>query len=148
MKCSDHKNCIEKSQKKVQKLSKNNALNLTQLRQQVLQIILSSHAPLKAYDILEKLKNSKFSNTPPTVYRALDFLLENKLVHKINSSNAYVGCNHVSKFEECYFTICKKCGTTEEHNSHVINQAIRGCVRNAHVAHVNLEVEIECRDCA
>ena len=65
---------------------------LTPLRRRVLELVWSSHEPIKAYDILDAMRNEKRGAAPPTVYRALDFLQQQGLVHKIESLNAYIGC--------------------------------------------------------
>ena len=69
-------------------------IRLTPIRQRVLELVWQNHEPVKAYDILDKLKQAKSSSAPPTVYRALDFLQDEGLVHKIESLNAYVGCGN------------------------------------------------------
>jgi Fur family zinc uptake transcriptional regulator len=69
-------------------------LRLTALRRRVLELVWQSHKPLGAYDILAVLSEQDGRRAaPPTVYRALDFLLENGLVHRISSLNAFVGCD-------------------------------------------------------
>ncbi len=68
---------------------------LTTLRKRVLELVWRSHQPLGAYDILGVLSEEDGRRAaPPTVYRALDFLLENGLMHRIASLNAFIGCNH------------------------------------------------------
>ncbi|HIP94625.1 MAG TPA: hypothetical protein EYH20_04740 [Leucothrix sp.] len=62
-----------------------------------------SQKPAKAYDVLKKLVNGEGAQMPPTVYRALDFLLKNGLVHKINILNAFVGYFHPGRHKQCYF---------------------------------------------
>lgn len=146
----DHNNCINKAIKNANDVCKKNFNNLTDLRKRVLEIILSSkHKAIKAYDILEKLKNDDFSNAPPTVYRALDFLIENKIIHKINSINAYFACYEKNKTNQCYFIICKKCSAINEYKSDVINLDIEKIAKKskAKINSVNLEIEVECSDC-
>ncbi|XDZ66717.1 Fur family transcriptional regulator [Alphaproteobacteria bacterium LSUCC0684] len=79
-------------------------------------MIWESHQPIKAYDLLQKISEDNFSMSaaPPTVYRALDFLIDEGLVHKIDSMNAYVGCIHPEQRHDCYFMICRDCGTAAE----------------------------------
>lgn len=90
------------------------SLRLTPIRQQVLELVWQSHEPVKAYDILDKLKEEKSSSAPPTVYRALDFLLEEGLVHKIESLNAYVGCGDPVDLHSGQFFLCQDCGLVAE----------------------------------
>jgi Fur family zinc uptake transcriptional regulator len=84
-------------------------LRLTEIRSQVLDLIAASEKPIKAYDLLDKLKDDRSNAAPPTVYRALDFLLENGFIHKLQSINAYVGCHHPSVAHHVPFLICDVC---------------------------------------
>ena len=61
---------------------------------QVLQALLSSHRPLGAYEVIDELAKSMPRPAPITVYRALDFLLANGFIHKLESVNAFVACHH------------------------------------------------------
>ena len=69
-------------------------LRLTPLRAQVLGLIADAGKPVKAYDLLDAMKEENGSSAPPTVYRALDFLLEQGFIHRLASVNAFVGCHH------------------------------------------------------
>jgi Fur family zinc uptake transcriptional regulator len=92
----------------------NSGLRLTPIRQRVLELVWQNHEPVKAYDILDKLKQAKSSSAPPTVYRALDFLQDEGLVHKIESLNAYVGCGNPKEMHKSQFFICHDCGAVAE----------------------------------
>ncbi|MDO6806861.1 transcriptional repressor, partial [Wenyingzhuangia sp. 1_MG-2023] len=76
----------------------------------VLELIWQSHKPVGAYELLPALANDGFNSAPPTVYRALDFLLDLGLVHRLHSLNAYVGCNHPGANHPVCFFICEHCG--------------------------------------
>jgi len=89
-------------------------LRLTEIRTQVLELIAAQEKPVKAYDLLDKLKDDRSNAAPPTVYRALDFLLENGFIHKLESINAYVGCHHPSVAHHVPFLICDKCESATE----------------------------------
>jgi zinc transport system ATP-binding protein len=85
-------------------------LRLTALRRRVLELVWQSHKPLGAYDILAVLSEQDGRRAaPPTVYRALDFLLENGLVHRIASLNAFIGCSHPEHAHQGQFLICREC---------------------------------------
>lgn len=92
--CSSHKTCIKSALKHAEDICVQSGVRLTKQRKQVLELIWQNHKSHKAYDILEKMAALDKSAKPPTVYRALDFLQEQGLVHKIQSLNAYVGCPH------------------------------------------------------
>ncbi len=67
-----------------------------------------------AYDILGLLSDEGFASQPPVVYRALDFLVDNGFVHKIEKLNAYVACTHPQDEHAPVFLICRKCDTVAE----------------------------------
>nr|WP_283777633.1 Fur family transcriptional regulator [Sansalvadorimonas sp. 2012CJ34-2] len=92
-----------------------NGQRLTDLRKTVLRLVWDSHKPVGAYDILAMLsKGQDRPAAPPTVYRALDFLLEQRLIHRIASRNAYIGCNSPEHPHDGTFLICERCKTTRE----------------------------------
>ncbi|MCG7598460.1 transcriptional repressor [Halomonas sp. McH1-25] len=89
-------------------------VRFTPIRRRVLEMISSSPGGLKAYELLDHLTSEHASARPPTVYRALDFLIEQGLVHRIESLNAYVACpcpEHTHGFQ---LLICRHCGRVEE----------------------------------
>lgn len=89
-------------------------VRFTPIRRRVLEMIASNRGGLKAYDLLDKLAVEHTAARPPTVYRALDFLIEQGLVHRIESLNAYVACpcpEHAHGFQ---LLICRHCGRVEE----------------------------------
>ena len=100
--CQDHEVCIESAMRDAEEICQEKGLRFTELRKEVLKLIWLSHIPAKAYDILEMLKGKTWSAKPPTVYRALDFLLENGLVHGLDSINAYIGRSHPRDHIGCY----------------------------------------------
>ncbi|MFD0386698.1 transcriptional repressor [Tistrella bauzanensis] len=78
--------------------------------------MLQGHEPVRAYDVLDRLKDERSGAAPPTVYRALDFLLEQGLVHRIESMNAFVGCGLAGRVHSGQFLICDSCGRVAELN--------------------------------
>lgn len=88
---------------------------LTPLRKEVLSLIFAANAPIGAYDLLAKLKGkSERPAAPPTVYRTLDFLLEQGLVHRLTSINAFIPCCHPREGHQAAFLICQKCHSVKE----------------------------------
>ena len=111
----DHGRCTADAMRHAERLCAVKALKLTPIRRQVLEALLSSHRPLGAYDVIEKLATSKSKPAPITVYRALDFLMESGLAHKIESRNAYLACaqDHDANTSVA-FLICERCGLVGE----------------------------------
>ncbi|HEX7340022.1 MAG TPA: transcriptional repressor [Rhodanobacteraceae bacterium] len=89
-------------------------LRLTPLRREVLCLVAQSLKPVKAYDLLDQLRESHGNAAPPTVYRALDFLLEQGFIHKLESINAYVSCHHPTVAHQVPFLICDVCDSAFE----------------------------------
>jgi Fur family zinc uptake transcriptional regulator len=80
----------------------------------VLELLLERHAPAKAYDLLNGLGGETGPAKPPTVYRALEFLMRMGLVHRIESLNAFVACDVGACSRAKIFMICERCGAAEE----------------------------------
>ncbi len=110
----NHKECMHEALAQATVYCRQKNIRLTSIRKQVLQFVWESHKPVGAYDLLPKLAALGFNSAPPTVYRALDFLLEAKLIHRISSLNAFVGCpNPQVQHDNCFF-ICQLCGLAQE----------------------------------
>jgi len=110
----DHNRCIEDAIASAEQICVKNGVRLTDLRRRVLELIWQSHKPVTAYDLLDRLKEEKRNAAPPTVYRALDFLRENGLVHRLHSLNAFLGCDHPEGVHRGGFLICTKCHAVTE----------------------------------
>ena len=104
---------VEAALAEAEQLTSQRGLKLTRIRRKVLRLLLEASAPAKAYDLLSKL-DGEGSAKPPTIYRALDFLQEAGLAHKIECLNAYVACGHASHSHSAIFLICDACGGAEE----------------------------------
>src|SRR5271170_3977586 len=90
----DHDRCAADALDHAERVCRQRAQKFTPIRRQVLQALLSSHRPLGAYEVIDELAKSLPRPAPITVYRALDFLMDNGLVHRIESRNAYLACSH------------------------------------------------------
>lgn len=130
-------------------LAERKGQRLTKIRRKVLRLLLESTEPSKAYDLLANL-DGEGSAKPPTVYRALDFLQEVGLAHKIESLNAYVACGHTSHKHSAVFLICDECGSAEELHAIATTGALNTETGDAgfRMRHAVIEVRGMCRDCA
>lgn len=140
----NHKVCIDEALSAAQSLCQQKSLKLTPLRKQVLALVWDSHKPLGAYSILELLAKQRSERriAPPTVYRALEFLQQCGLVHRIASLNAYIGCCSPTKSHQSHFLICRHCDATVELADHNINSAIENSAKSAGFAVETTCVEI------
>lgn len=101
-------------------------VTVTQLRTQVLDIVLNMSGVIKAYQVLASMQqHSNSTVAPPTAYRALDFWAEQGVLHKIPAVNGYILCRHVQ--HECdshcqdntvhhsdFVLVCNQCGAVDE----------------------------------
>ena len=110
----DHNHCIETAIERAQSVCEEKGVRLTPVRRQVLELIWQNHKPTGAYELLPQLALAGFNSAPPTVYRALDFLLEIGLIHRISSLNAFIGCDHPGGLHPTGFFICTDCGNAAE----------------------------------
>src|SRR6185437_1956496 len=102
------------------------------IRRQVLEALLESHKPLGAYEIIERAATAGTRPAPITIYRALDFLRDNGLVHRIESRNAFVACvsNHATG-DLVVFLICEHCGAVGEASSAAVADQLKAAARSA-----------------
>jgi Fur family transcriptional regulator, zinc uptake regulator len=121
----DHSRCVSHALDAAEQVCAREGVRFTTLRKRVLELVWQSHKPLGAYDILETLSRDDGRRAaPPTVYRALDFLQEQGLVHRIASLNAFIGCASPEHRHEGQFLICLNCHIAIELDAGGISQAI------------------------
>ena len=139
--CDHHNKCTKKAIKAADQYCNSRGLRFTSIRKKVLEIIWETHNPIKAYDILDKLKGIG-AEKPPTVYRALNFLLDNRLIHKLSSQQSYIGCEHANAHDQCYFLSCTECGDITECCSKELDNAFSKVVKKAKFNQSNVVCEI------
>lgn len=112
----DHDRCTADALDHAEQVCKQNAQKFTPLRRLVLQALLSNHRPLGAYELIDELAKSLPRPAPITIYRTLDFLMDNGLVHRIESRNAYLACaaHDHDATSAVTFLICERCGLVGE----------------------------------
>lgn len=120
----DHDSCIETALDRAAQLCEEHDARLTDLRREVLRLVWRGHEPVGAYAILAALRRSHAGAAPPTVYRALDFLIRHGLIHRIESLNAYVGCSRPENPHLSQFLICGGCGAAAELDDPAIAEAV------------------------
>lgn len=124
-------------------------VRLTELRRQVLILILEADGPLTAYQLLDRLRGTRKGAVPPTVYRALDFLLGQRLIHKIERLNAFVPCAEAGQPHPVQFLICGQCGTVTEIEDAAAAAALEHAAKRQgfHPRSSVVEVEGTCASC-
>src|SRR3954449_674923 len=126
----DHGRCTADALAHAEAVCGERAQKFTPIRRHVLGALLSSHRPLGAYEVIDELAKSMPRPAPITVYRALDFLIENGLVHRIESRNAFVACAHDHEATAMVaFLICEQCGSVGEIPAAPIAQSLNAAAR-------------------
>jgi len=146
----DHDQCLDEALGKAEDSCRAQGLRLTNIRRQVLMLVWKSHKPQTAYDILEGLRAFGHKPAPPTAYRALDFLEQAKLIHRIESLNAYIGCAVPEKRHTGQFFICENCASVAEvQDTGVTRKVSKNAEELGFIPH-NQTIEILglCRDCS
>jgi Fur family transcriptional regulator, zinc uptake regulator len=145
----DHHHCVQEALASAEGLCADSGTRLTELRRRVLREVWRGHDAVKAYDILDRLGDAEHVAKPPTVYRALQFLLEQGLVHRLESLNAFVGCAEPRRSHEGQFLICRRCGRVRELHLPGVGATVRRAAQRAGFAVERQMVEVlgTCRQC-
>lgn len=145
----DHEQCVDDAMAAAEALCRDRGARLTEIRKRVLELVWQRHGPVGAYDILDSLRDENRRAQPPTVYRALDFLIEHGLIHRIESLNAYVGCAHPGQGHHGQFLICHSCRRVGEMDDPDIASLVAEKAKKLGFAAIEQTVEISglCPDC-
>ena len=128
----DHERCESDALAHAEAVCAEHDARLTPIRRSVLEALLASHRPLGAYEIIERLAAHGDKLSPITIYRALDFLREHGLVHRIESRNAFIACGHShDSADPVVFLICEKCGAVGETAGAAVAETIKSASRAA-----------------
>jgi Fur family zinc uptake transcriptional regulator len=119
----------------------------------VLEVLHKNEKPMTAYELLEKLRRFGIK-APPTVYRALETLVERGLVHRIETLGAFVACHGEDEHDAiadhtAQFAVCRSCGTVTEIHDHDLTESIKALARNLqfHIEREMLELMGLCKRC-
>lgn len=149
MSCANHHQCIDDALARAEAICARSGARLTPIRREVLREIWSNHEATKAYDLIERLSRHGGQTKPPTVYRALDFLLEQGLIHRIESLNAFVGCEHPQEAHQAILMICDQCGDILEEDNPAVRAALDDLAQQTGFAPRSAVIELRglCRNC-
>jgi Fur family transcriptional regulator, zinc uptake regulator len=126
----DHQRCASDAIAHAEALCAARKERLTPVRRRVLEALLASHQPLGAYELIDRLAVRGQRPAPITIYRALEFLREQELVHRIESRNAFIACVHShASNDPIVFLICEKCGVVGEAASAAVADTIKNASR-------------------
>lgn len=110
----DHRQCAGAGMARAEVLATDRGVRLTPVRRRVLEMLLEAHRAMGAYDVLQRLTGEGYGNQPPVAYRALEFLVENGLAHRITRLNAFTACMHPGEDHNPAFLICRLCAVVAE----------------------------------
>jgi Fur family zinc uptake transcriptional regulator len=128
----DHGRCASDAIAHAETICASRKERLTPIRRRVLEALLATHLPLGAYELIDRLAVRGARPAPITVYRALDFLREQGLVHRIESRNAFIACVHNHAAEALVvFLICERCGAVGEASSADVTSTLTAAARAA-----------------
>jgi Fur family zinc uptake transcriptional regulator len=146
----DHTSCVETALLRAEQLCRKRGARLTVLRRRVLELVWESHAPVGAYALLDRMADGESRPAPITVYRTLDFLQAHGLIHRVESLNAFVGCEHPGSGHGSQFMICQGCHAVAEIHDARLDRAIERTADEGGFALTERRLELEgwCRHCA
>lgn len=149
MNCEHSPHCAVAALTEAQAVCLARGARLTPIRKAVLAEIWANHEATKAYDLIARLSNETNLIKPPTVYRALDFLLAHGFIHRIESLNAFIGCHHPDTPHQAILLICDQCGTINEAASESLNSNLNELTlaQNFKVTHQSIELHGLCAAC-
>jgi Fur family transcriptional regulator, zinc uptake regulator len=138
----DHRHCVARVLGTAEHLCAERQVRLTAQRRRVLEIIAASHTAIGAYEIMDRLGEQQRRPAPISVYRALDFLIAQRLVHRLASRNAYIACATPRATHGAQFLICERCGAIGEVCDDAVEDAIAEAAHAAGFAMTTRLVEV------
>lgn len=145
----DHDHCAADALSRAEAVIADRGLRLTPVRRRTLEILLENHRALGAYDVLNRLAAEGFGNQPPVAYRALEFLQEQGLAHRIRRLNAFTACMHPGEAHAPAFLICRLCNAVSEAPAAPVLSALQSAAAASgfHIERSNIEALGLCPAC-
>jgi Fur family transcriptional regulator, zinc uptake regulator len=122
---------------------------LTPIRRKVLGLLLATGRATKAYALLDQMRDMHPGSAPPTVYRALDFLLSANLIHRIETINAFAVCHDLTHCQHGILIVCQECGKVEELHEPRLRKTLMAQVKQSGYRLSGEEIELKglCPEC-
>lgn len=138
----DHSTCAAEALTRAEELTSARGLRLTPVRRRTLEILLERHRAMGAYEVLDRLADEGFGKQPPVAYRALEFLIEQGLAHRIRRLNAFAACAHPGEAHSPVFLICSGCDAVAEAPGARVFETLRMAAQEADFAIDRASVEV------
>lgn len=145
----DHSRCIRDAVAAAERVCEDKNIRLTPLRRRVLEIVWRQHHPIGAYEILAEIAKDRDKAAPPTVYRALEFLQAAGLVHRVDSLNAFLGCDRPHAAHAGQFLVCPTCRKVTEIDDPALTAGLerRAAELGYRLEGSAVEIKARCADC-
>lgn len=145
----NHRHCQNDLIARAERVCEERGSRLTEQRRDILACVAEDHGAVGAYDIIDKMAAKGVRHAPVTVYRALEFLREHGLVHKVESRNAFIACLHEHGEKPAALLICQSCNSVEEVEADSVFEKLDRLARSSKFApqHTVVEVEGVCGAC-
>lgn len=145
----DHAPCAHDNLVRAEAAVEAAGARMTPVRRRALEILLSAHRAFGAYEVLDRLAADGFARQPPVAYRALEFLVEHGLAHRIRRLNAFAACMHPGQAHAPVFLICEGCHAVAEAPAAPVRAALDAVAAAAgfSVARASLEAAGTCPAC-
>ncbi len=127
----DHSHCSSDVLARAEALAREKGARMTPVRRRTLEILLEAHQALGAYEVLERLAADGFGNQPPVAYRALEFLVDLGLAHRVRRLNAFAACMHPGEAHQPVFLICRSCQAVAEAPGTGLRSALEAAAADA-----------------
>lgn len=145
----DHERCLAQALENAERVCRDQGLRLTRLRRRALELVWRNHQPVGAYDVVGGLRRLGHRPAPPTAYRALEFLHEAGLIHRIESLNAFVGCPDPERSHAGQLFIRERCDRVAEiDDTRLVRQISRHADKLGFTTRdQTIEIRGRCADC-
>ncbi len=145
----NHQTCMTRAIGSAEKICKDKGVRFTATRRRILELICSGHKAVGAYELLDLFHKEDPKAQANTIYRALDFLMEIGLVHKIESLNAYIGCLQAKKQHQTVILICTHCKNAFELDATSVYQSLYAMSEENQFTPTALTIELHglCASC-
>ncbi|OWY04143.1 MULTISPECIES: Fur family transcriptional regulator [unclassified Thioclava] len=150
----DHSRCAGATLARAEAVAAEKGARLTPVRKRALEILLEEHRAMGAYEVLDRLAADGYGKQPPVAYRALEFLVEHGLAHRVRRLNAFAACMSPGEKHAPVFLICRNCGEVAEagpeEGADEVRHALQGAAErlNFHVERATVEALGLCPNCA
>ena len=138
----NHQICMAQALRSAETVCVKKGIRLTPIRRRILELICASHKAIGAYELLDLFREEDSKAKPVTIYRALDFLMDAGLVHKIESLNAFIGCLQAETQHQTVILICNHCKNAYELDATHVFQSLFAMSRQIQFAPSSLTIEL------